>query len=209
MAAKEEKCTKLDIKKYSKEANKLRLYQNRIIIWFCLVLIFIYTFSFRFLYFGELIAKSGHILAGCSLLICSLFMFRKRTMDSGMQKEAVEKHNSGMWRDFLSVVLLLQSLALLRLDGGWSGVIRATPPHHMSVTASNDPSTSYSVEQSTTALPGSALKTLKSWTLLKECIVLLDSLDRPEGEQQCSFCLSFLKSTANVVDMFHEMHHVT
>lgn len=30
---------------------------------------------------------------------------RKRTMDSGMLKEGGEKHNSGMWRDFLSFLV--------------------------------------------------------------------------------------------------------
>lgn len=87
-------------------------------------------------------------------------------------------------------MLLLRSLALyyLLIEAEVEG-IRATPPHHNGVTASSDlPSTSRSVEQSTTALPGSALKTLKSWTLLKECIVLVDSLDAPERkQQQCWF----------------------
>lgn len=72
-----------------------------------------------------------------------------------------------------------------------------TASHHNGAAASSDPlSTSRSVEQCATALPGSALKTLKSWTLLKECIVLLDWLDGTERKQPCWFC----HCTANVLD---------
>ena len=133
-----------------------------------------------------------------------MFISRKRTMDSSMLKEGGEKHSTGMWRDFLSCWCCLYSLLLCYLLVEAEGeVIRATPPHHNGVTASSEPhSTSRSVEQRTTALPGPALKTLKSWTLLKECIVLSESLEGPERKRLCWFCPCCWKihCTANVLD---------
>lgn len=122
-----------------------------------------------------------------SYLCCSVC--RKRTMDPGLLKETGANHSYGMWgnflhwwRSFCCVVLVFS------FDCDWSGVKGVTPPISVKWLTPPNPTPQHklAVEQDSAALPGSALKTLKSWRF-KEHIVLLDRLAGLKGNAAVLF----------------------